>query len=71
MEMSLKDHFLMQFLGKRFQPNEILNYVIILKGSDQFVLRRKQSIESKDMISLVFVMGQNSKEQEVVGINSI
>ena len=71
MEMSLKDHFLMQFLGKRLQPNEILNYVIILKGSDQFVLRRKQSIESKDMISLVFVMGQNTKEQEVVGINSI
>ena len=35
-----------------------------------FILRRKQSIESKDMISLVFVMGQNIKEQEVVGINS-
>ena len=29
--------------------------------------RRKDSIDSKEIVSLVFVMGLNTKEQEVVG----
>ena len=29
--------------------------------------RRKDSIDSKEIVSLVFVMGVNNKDQEVVG----
>ena len=29
--------------------------------------RRKQSIDSRSLVSLVFVLGENAKEQEVVG----